>query len=803
LKLAVAVAALALLGLIPACNALVGIPGSETPGAADATPVRDAGRDHLAPQRDAGDGGRRAQDAGRDVASDSARDVAREAAEAAADAGNPDAAVAVSSGMYLQNWCVVTGGGDVLCWGDNETGQLGDGTGLSSTTPVKIDGFPGPVAEVSVGLSTVCALTRSGGAYCWGYGQEGERGDGNTTTAASVPQPVVGLTTGVVSLSTANMVGCAVKTDGTVWCWGDGYGGTLGNGTQDSSAVPVQVAGLSGTATAVSVGGDVVCALLTGGTVECWGGYQLYGDLGNGSLDQSFAPVAVSGLTGVKAIAAGYTSVCALTTGGAVECWGEGDVGELGNGAMANDSLPVQVTGLSTGVTAVSTGNNSACAIKQDGSVWCWGYGDDGELGTGTIVFGSGQLPSSDVPVQVQGISGRATSISVGGAPCVTTASGGVDCWGLTAEVALAPVSVVDLVGTMASVSLGGSRDSRSFACALGASGQVDCWGGNAEGQLGNGNSTSSLVPVRNTTLITGATAVATGAAADFACGITSGVVMCWGDNSAGQLGNNSTTSTSTPVSVQGLPAGEAASVSVGHETACAVTTGGAAYCWGDNTFGELGNDSAASSSVAVPVQGLGSGVSAVSVGIDYACALLTGGTVQCWGNNTSGTLGNGTTTLSQVPVPVSSLTGATSIATGWYSACAVTSAGGVECWGDNFFAELGNNTTSSSTVPVASSVTGIATAVAVGWESACAVVGGGVQCWGSQALGDGSGDVGYVPEPVSNILSGATAVAVGLGTACAVVSGTVQCWGSNSAGQLGSGEAGDDLSATAVPGFP
>jgi trimeric autotransporter adhesin len=200
---------------------------------------------------------------------------------------------------------------------------------------------------------------------------------------------------------------------------------------------------------------------------------------------------------------------------------------------------------------------------------------------------------------------------------------------------------------------------------------------------------------------------------------------------------------------------------------------------------------------------GLTSGVKAVSVGVFFACAILADGSVDCWGNNDSAQLGNGTVKGTLVPLPVTGLTGATSISTGWYASCAVAS-GAVMCWGDNDTGQLGDSSMTASYVPVqVSGLTTGATQVSMGQESACAVVSGGAQCWGGLALGYGLGEPVDAPVQVTGMTSGVTMVAVGTGTACGIANGVAQCWGYNTAGELGDGAATNDLSAKAVAGFP
>ena len=204
-------------------------------------------------------------------------------------------------------------------------------------------------------------------------------------------------------------------------------------------------------------------------------------------------------------------------------------------------------------------------------------------------------------------------------------------------------------------------------------------------------------------------------------CALTStGGVECWGAGS-----------TTVPVAVSGLSSGVIA-ITSGGTFACALTTAGGVECWGDNSYGQLGNGTATDSSVPVAVSGLSSGVSAISAGNAQTCALQAGGGVECWGDNFAGQLGNGTTTGSLVPVAVSGLSsGVSAISAGSNYTCALTSAGGVECWGDNTYGQLGNGTTTDSSVPVAvSGLSSAASAISAGGNHTCALTTAeGVQC--------------------------------------------------------------------------
>ncbi|MEW6684219.1 MAG: HYR domain-containing protein, partial [Nitrospirota bacterium] len=301
-----------------------------------------------------------------------------------------------------------------------------------------------------------------------------------------------------------------------------------------------------------------------------------------------------------------------------------------------------------------------------------------------------------------------------------------------------------------------------NHTCALLADGTVHCWGDNTYGKLGDGtNAPFSTVPVSVSGMST-ATTIAAGVAHTCAL-LADGTVHCWGDNTYGELGDGMNTPLSNvPVSVSGIST--ATAIATGAFHTCALLADGTVHCWGDNTYGELGDGmNTPLSNVPVSVSGI-STATAIAAGYDHTCALLADGTVHCWGRNGDGQLGDGTNApFSTVPVSVSGISTATAIAAGDLHTCALTSDGTVECWGQNFYGQLGDGTNAPSAVPVSVSGISTATAIATGQLHTCALLADGtVTCWGyngSGRLGDGTNAPSNTPVSVSGMTPPAFAV--------------------------------------------
>ena len=279
--------------------------------------------------------------------------------------------------------CILLSTGTVQCTGSNNAhGQLGNGTTSRSYAPTEVVGLTG-VTQIVAYHDNTCALLGSGSVKCWGENSYGQIGDG-TTTDRSVPTQVTGLTSGVVQISTSIDNSCAVLSSGVVKCWGRNRFGQIGDGTTTDRYTPTQVTGLSFGATQVTAEGSYACAVLTNGSVSCWG-YNSFGNLGDGTTTNRYIPTQVLGLTsGVSQIIARSYTACALLTSGSVKCWGYNSDGQIGDGTTTDRYAPKQVTGLTSGVERISVGGFFACALLTAGLVKCWGDNTFGKLGDGS-----------------------------------------------------------------------------------------------------------------------------------------------------------------------------------------------------------------------------------------------------------------------------------------------------------------------------------------------------------------------------------------------------------------------------------
>jgi len=773
--------------------------------------------------------------------------------------GTGRTAVAISSGKH--HTCAILDDATVSCWGRNDYGQLGNGTGGDSTndynrnTPTQTSSLgtianPRTVAlserdfdgdgilnifdihrnlaysgiTISSGNSHTCIILDDGSVSCWGYNSYGQLGDGTTTDKSTSTQTSsLGNGRTAVAISSGQSHTCVILDDGTVSCWGNNGQSQLGDGTTTVRNTPTQTStlGVGRTAVAISSGEDHTCAILDDGSVSCWG-WNGYGQLGDGTTTDRSTPTQISTLgTGRTAVAisSGRDHTCAILDNASVSCWGWNGYSQLGDGTYTDQNTPTQTSSLGTGRTAVaiSSGYFHTCAILDDGTVSCWGRNGYGQLGNGTTT-------SKNTPTQTSSLGNGRTAVAIssgGGHTCAILDDGSVSCWGYNSNGQLGDGTTTDRNTPTQTSSLGTGRtavaiSSRAFhTCAILDNASVSCWGWNDYGLLGDGTTTDRTTPTQTSSLGTGRTAVAISSGVQYTCAILDDAsVSCWGANSFGNLGDGTWTDRSIPTQTSSLGTNRGAvAISSGRRHTCALLDDASVSCWGFNDRGQLGDGTTTTNrNTSTQTSSLGTGRTAVAIssGSTHNCAILDDASVSCWGDNWYGQLGDGTTTDRNTPAQTSSMganRGAVALSSGGFHTCAILDDGSVSCWGRNNFGQLGDGTTTNRNTSTQTSSLGTgrtAVAISTGIDHTCAILDdASVSCWGNNGdgqLGDGTTSSRRTPTQTSSLGTGRTAVAISSGGAhtCAVLDdASVSCWGYNGGGQLGDGTTTDRNTST------
>ncbi len=575
---------------------------------------------------------------------------------------------------------------------------------------------------------------------------------------------------------------CSVRSGGIVDCWGYNQYGELGDGTTTTRSAPTRVSGGLVFASVTS-GGYHSCALTSTGAAHCWG-LNGNGQLGDGTTTNKTVPTAVTGGLIFSSLAAGDFFTCGRTTGGQIYCWGGNGVGQLGNNTTTQSTSPVrEALALSTW-TSVTVGARHACGLTSGNAIYCWGLNDRGQLANGGTT-------NSSSPSYVG--SGYIAVAGGGYHSCALVSGGTAYCWGRNDAGQLGNTSFTDALGPspvsggLAFASLTGGRYQ---TCGL-VGNTAYCWGNNFDGQVGDASTALRNAPVAVSTATT-FTSVSTGGFHSCGVAVTTGNSYCWGWNGFGQVGDATALDGVAPVPVPGVPQ-TATIVTTGHEHTCALITGGTVYCWGQNSSGQLGDGTYIDRTNAASVSSFAD-FQTISGGADHSCGLRAGNLIYCWGDGSFGQLGNGTTTSTSTPTLVGGPGGYATVSTGDDHTCALTTTGVAYCWGTNPDGRVGNNTTlqQDSPVPVSGGLT--FSKISAGGMLSCGVTtAGAAYCWGDNSSG-GLGNSSTINSSVPVRVSGTqvwSAVSAGLDYACGLTtSNTVYCWGNNADGELGIGSS-------------
>ena len=627
-------------------------------------------------------------------------------------AGKKIVKIAAGQGHSL----ALTDDGMVYAWGRNDTGQLGNNATTDAMLPVAVTVTGTPmsnktIVEIASGARHSLAIDSSGKVYAWGHNGSGQLGNNSTVNALTPVAVQAPADKNIIQVSGSGWLGgssSALASDGTVYSWGRGFDGQLGDGTNNDSSVPVitviNLVDTPSTPTHVMAKPGDTTAIISWQAPIVSGGQNITGYV------LQYQAVGASSWTTINVAAAATShTITGLTNDQTYRIRLAAKItagtGDFSNVVLVTPHAKPTITNVSPAIGPVAggqnvtltgtnfilkskkimqtvNGNGYSLALSADGTVYTWGRNEYGQLGNGVTAT------NSPVPVAV--------------------------------KTAGTPMEGKTIVQISAKV---------WYALALASDGTVYSWGFNSWGQLGNGtsgtaNNASAPVAVKTAgTPMEGKTIVQVAAGATHSLALaTDGTIYAWGKNEYGQLGNDSTTNSPVPVAVKtaGTPMDGKTIIQIhaGYEHSLALASDGTVYAWGRNNSGQLGKNDATDTHIPAAVQTLGTPMAGkvivqLAAGNSQSMALASDGTVYTWGWNQYGQLGNGTTTNSRIPVAVvttgTPLAGKTisQIAAGNAHALAMTDDGAIYSWGWNQYGQLGNNSTINSSLPVIVKTTG------------------------------------------------------------------------------------------------
>ena len=661
--------------------------------------------------------------------------------------------VAIATGTFHS--LALDADGGIYAWGENESGQLGDGTTTDRNAPMAVDLSSIPsgrkIVEIAAGSGHSAAIDDEGVVYTWGDNSNGQLGDGTTTTRLTPTSlstagalsglKIVGISLGGRYDSDEGYLGfsVAVSDSGSLVSWGTNNDGELGDGSTSQRTSPVLVddsGAINGkTIASVSSSERFSIALDSDGLAYGWGANN-YGQIGDGSTTRKLSPTAVdasgvlAGIT-LTQVAAGGEFTLAVDDAGALFAWGLNGSGQLGDGTFTNRSNPVLVdaSGALSGkeFVAVAAGYRSALVLDDAGSTFAWGSDAYGQLGVGlgTAI----RSPIEITPAgALQGKTIQKTGFGYNHTLFLDSAgvvfAAGQNSYGKlgdgTSTTATAPITSGLSGGVLEGKTFTSVVTGVHHSLALDNTGKVYSWGLNNYGQLGIG-STENAGPTLVGGLIATKTIVAIAAGGYHSLALDSdGVLYSWGYNVLGSLGVGDNTNRSLPavVDASGVLSGKTiSSIHAGDHHTVVLDTAGNAYSWGANSNGQLGDNTtdARNAPVAVYTAGDLSGktITQLSSGMYHTIALDSDGSVYTWGYNGDAEIGDGSGSANQVSpklINLGAITGKTitEVAAGWGYSLVLDDQGVAYSWGRNGDGQLGLLNPSNATTPTAVDASGV-----------------------------------------------------------------------------------------------
>jgi alpha-tubulin suppressor-like RCC1 family protein len=703
--------------------------------------------------------------------------------------------VILASGPNSSHSFFINKNGKAQGWGSNVNTRIGDNTSINRFTSVVIAlyGLNKTFCKIAAGGAFSVAIDKNGRAWGWGNAFAGRIGD-NTTTQKCYPVLVAGATKTFCQISSGNNHTIVIDKNGRAWGWGYNTQGQLGDNSITSRLTPVSVLGAVKTFCQISGGGFHSLAIDKNGRAWGWG-YNGNGRIGDNSTTQKNSPVSVLGAVKTFCkISAGVGHSGAIDKNGRVWCWGRNGQGQLGDNSITSRLTPVSILGAAKTFCKISMGGDFSLAIDKNGRAWGWGYNGQGRLGDNSTT-------SRLTPVSVAGAVKTFCEIVAGAFfGLALEKNGSVWGWGdningLIGAATISkntPVSVLGAAKTFCKIAIGGN----THIMIIDKNGRAWGWGYNGSGRLGDNSTTSRLTPVS----VAGAvkTFCEIAEAQQYTLAIDkNGRAWGWGNNSSGQLGNNSITSQLTPVSVLGAVK-TFCKIAAGADNSLAIDKNGRAWSWGTNTNGQLGNNSTVSQRTPVSVLGAVKTFCQISGGSSYSLAIDKNGRAWGWGLNNQGRIGDNSLTQRLTPVSVAGAAKTfCQIGAGSQGSVAIDKNGRLWTWGVGITGQLADGTVVSIYTPITiSGATKTFCQISSGDAFSLAIdKNGRAWGWGYNNHGQiGDNSITQKNSPVSVLGAVKTFCKIAAGGAASANSfslaidknGRVWGWGNNGVGQLG-----------------
>jgi alpha-tubulin suppressor-like RCC1 family protein len=788
-------------------------------------------------------------------------------------------------GMALGNAAAVKTDGTLWVWGAASSGALGNGTTTPNvSSPIQV-GTLATWSTASAGNSFAHAISNTGNLWGWGINTSGQLGDGTATNKSSPVQ--IGALSDWSVISAGSLSWLAIKTDGTLWSCGSNIYGQIGDGTTTNRSSPVQIGTLN-TWVEIDINAESCSARRSDGTVWVWGrngsgqlglsdsanrssptqlgtrsdytkisvgtasslfvtsdnyNWSAFVNTASGQIGASSnnTPLPVATLTTKYAdVQRTDNQMTAVSTDGKLWTWGLNNAGQLGNGTTNNESLPTQVGTLTTWASTTKFGQSTPGAIKSDGTLWTWGYNNQGNLGNstwgtadqylyfptpftdrqysdfsyGTAAYfisngalyacgnnnyyevGDGTTVWRSSPVQI-GTQTDWSKVSAGSQfGLAIKTDGTLWSWGIEAGLVQGP-EVTNLANTVSfsspvliPITFGSLPEGVSYfnALALSINNYMFAWGRNSEYECGDGTLTKVTAPKMIGTLTWSQTS--SGNYHSLAIG-SDNTLWAWGYNNSGQLGLNDTDSRSFPVQVGTLS--DYSKIAGGRTTSYFIRSG-QLWATGANNLGQLGDGTTTNRSSPVQIGTLNNWSQVFATEDWTTFAIKTDGTLWAWGSNNYGQIGDNTSTNRSSPVQIGTLTTWATVSNGGYSALAVKNDGTLWAWGYNGSGQLGDGTITSKSSPVQIGTLTNWSRAYLGTSHAVAVkTDGTIWSWGGGSygqLGTGSTVARSSPVQIGTLTNWTQAVASNLRSFFLNTSGEV--WG-----------CGDNVVSTAGGPYP